>query len=132
MYKDKISLMAFFSNADDQTKRMLRDKIFIGSIVNKFISLKSICKLNNWVNSFYSNNHTKYVACPSGRRHYCGEIFERKYIMDIVRRPFETAKFYTMKNADYYLSKMYGSDYMTPPTLDKREVHCVMELNLGE
>jgi len=37
-----------------------------------------------------------------------------------------------MKNANYYLSKMYGDDYMIPPVEDKREVHCVMELDLGE
>lgn len=132
MYKDKRSLMEFFSNADDQTIKMIKNKIFIGLIINKLISLKSICKINNLVNSFYNKSNTKYVACPSGRRHYCGEIFERKYIMDVTRRPFEKLKLCTMKNANYYLSKMYGDDYMTPPAEDKREVHCVMELDLGE
>ncbi len=132
MYHDKSSLMEFFSTADEKTIKMLKNKVFIGSMISKLISLKNVCRLNNWVNSFYDNKNTKYVACPSGRRHYCGEIFERKYIEDVIRRPFETVNLYTIKDADYYLSKMYGLDYMTPPTLDKREVHCVMELDLNK
>lgn len=34
------------------------------------------------------------------------------------------------KNQNYSNGVVIGDDYMTPPAEDKREVHCVMELDL--
>lgn len=35
-------------------------------------------------------------------------------------------------NPDAYLTKLYGPDYMTPPSEGNREVHVVYEFDLGE
>lgn len=132
MYKDREITRQFFSSADDYTKDVIDKKIMIGSFVTKFISVKNICYLNNWVNRFCKNDKSSHVACPTGRKHYWGEVYEREIITNVVKRSFEGEMFFTIKDADSYLKRLYGIDYMTPPPMEKREVHCVMELDLGE
>ncbi len=50
------------------------------------------------------------------------ETFEKDKISDYVEINFEDKKFMTIKNHDYYLSKLYG-DYMKLPPVEKRVNH---------
>lgn len=70
-----------------------------------------------------------YVAVPSGRKHYFGELKPRAQFFAVEKRRFGEREFYFPKNMDWYLSYMYG-DYCTLPPEEKREHHVVYRLKL--
>lgn len=100
-------------------------------LIEKICSTKNWCLLNNCWNSLCANNNSKFVACPSGRKHYFGELYPRDLVCNIYYADFENIKMRVMDGYDYYFRKLYGDDYMTPP-IEKREIHSIIELDLGK
>lgn len=43
---------------------------------------------------------------------------------------FENMPLKLMKDPSYYLNRLYGSDYMQIPDVDKREKHCIIECKI--
>ena len=73
------------------------------------------------------NESSKYLTIPAGRKHYFGEMMERKDILPGYRTEYEGKSLYVFQNVDKYLRKVYGSDYMTPPPADKIEKHAFLK-----
>lgn len=95
-----------------------------------FFSIIPIKKLISWCefwNSCCKNSNTKFVAIPTGRKHFWGEIYERKEMCFFRKAQFETEHFNIPIHAEKYLSRFYGS-YMQIPPADKRERHLFLEL----
>ena len=131
-YKDKEFYLNSFSNADKTTVKAIKDKIMIGRIFTLFLSTKKWTKMTNHWNSICTNNKSLYVSVPSGRKHYFGELYLREKMRNRKKVLFENIELPVMQDYDYYFTKLYGSDYMTPPPEKDREVHCVFELDFGD
>lgn len=80
----------------------------------------------------YRNERTSLCGTPSGRKHYFGEIWEKKDVFPGKIVPFagKTARVYT--DSHKYLSHMYGADYMTPPPVEEREHHLARGMRTKE
>lgn len=127
---DQNILLEFYSNADKAVLNTLKVKIKLGYLFKMILSLSTWCELNNWWNGLYQNSETSYVSCPSDTKHYFGEIFEKSIVCNIHDTIFENRPLKLMDFYDDYLKQAYGSDYMIPPPMDKREVHSIIELKL--
>ena len=92
-----------------------------------------IIPLKKWIvwccfwNAACKNNESLLVAIPTGRKHFSGEIYERKHMCKFMKVPFETEEFNVPVWAKEYLAVFYG-DYMKIPPKDKRERHVFLEL----
>ncbi len=73
-----------------------------------------------------------YVVCPSGAKHFFGEIYNRSKMCKLKKVPFESSFVYIPEDYDYYLSIRYGGDYMIPPPKQEMEKHLYVKLKLGE
>ena len=73
--------------------------------------------------------HSKYVTIPSGRKHFFGELYERKQLLHTINMEFEGHLLSVTAAYDHYLSRLYG-DYMTLPPEGKREQHVLYDLKL--
>ncbi len=93
----------------------------------------SVIPSRNWFHATdkavrYSRQ-SPYVGIPTGRKHYFGEIFEKKDLFPAVYLPFEDIKAPVFCNYDKYLRNLYG-DYMQIPEEKDREKHYIVELKL--
>lgn len=88
-------------------------------------------RCEKWVKKC-KNNQSKYVAISCGQGHYFGEMYERARLLPFQDADFAGRTVSLMKDTDHYLTKLYGSDYMTPPPEGSRAIHSVVELDLGE
>lgn len=73
------------------------------------------------------NDHSEYIAVPSGRKHFFGELCRRDSYMESSPMMFEGESFSFPKNYDSYLKNMYGN-YMEIPPVEKREHHVIYQL----
>lgn len=103
-------------------------KIFIGKCFN-FFSLKKWVYLYDKWNSICKNNKSKYVVCPTGIKHYFGEIFLRKEYCKTKYIYFENIKVKVMYDVEKALKKLYGNFWELPPE-SKREKHFIYEIKL--
>lgn len=78
------------------------------------------------------NPDSRYVTVSCGRGHYFGEMYEREKIFPLQEMEFAGRKYFMPKDSDHLLTVLYGPDYMTPSDPDHREMHSVIELDLGE
>lgn len=70
---------------------------------------------------------SKYVTIPSGRKHFFGELYERKSFMELQNFKFEGHDLHVTKSYDAYLTNLYG-DYRVLPPEEKREHHCLYDI----
>lgn len=70
-----------------------------------------------------------YVVIPSGRRHFFGELYDRKNYLETVETEFEGRKFLISGDYDIYLTQLYG-DYHRMPPENKREHHVLYQLKI--
>ena len=75
---------------------------------------------------------TDYLVCPSGARHFFGEIFLREKMDGDQRLPFEDLELPVPKAYDYYVKTRYGDGYMVIPPPEKRERHVYAKVRLAE
>jgi len=73
------------------------------------------------------NHNSRFIAVPSGRKHFFGELCLREEYMQQKEMLFEGETFMFPKNYDPYLKNMYGN-YMEIPPVEKREHHVIYEL----
>ena len=73
------------------------------------------------------DNQSEYIAVPSGRKHFFGELCKRSEYMERAAMLFEGEKFMFPANYDAYLKNMYGN-YMEIPPVEKREHHVIYQL----
>lgn len=73
------------------------------------------------------DTESEYITIPSGRKHFFGELYERKTFMQTQQMLFEGYSFAVSREYDHYLKNLYG-DYMTLPPEEKREHHVIYDL----
>lgn len=93
----------------------------------------SLIPSRNWFHAIdkavrYSNS-SDYIGIPTGRKHYFGEIFEKKDLFPPVYLQFEDIKAPVFRDYDKYLRNLYG-DYMRIPKPEDREKHYIVELKI--
>ncbi len=94
--------------------------------IEKWISIADKCfgKINN--------PKSVNVCCPSGAKHYFGEIYKREDMCRFILMPFEDREMPVYKGVHEIMKQRYGDDYMKLPPEEKRERHAFIELDLGE
>lgn len=75
------------------------------------------------------DDSSRFVTIPSGRKHFFGELYERAFLMQTEKMPFEGHAFAVTRDYERYLTRLYG-DYRTIPPKEKREHHVIYELKL--
>lgn len=94
-----------------------------------------LLKFDTWLriaNKWYSickDNKSRYVAIPTGRRHFYGETYKRDKLCEVVKHKFEDFEWNIPIDYDGYLKKLYG-DYMVIPKHNQIEVHALSEFKL--
>lgn len=116
------------AKGNEEATNAFKNKIFIGKIFS-FLSLRRWTILCNAWNSICKNNNSKYVTVPAGRKHFFGEMYERKDFCEYTRCEFEGRNWKIPKEYDKYLTHMYN-DYMKIPDENHREHHIVLEFKL--
>lgn len=106
-------------------RKEYRRRMFLG----RFFSFFPFQKWVNLVDSaLQCRKETSLMGIPSGRGHYFGEIRRRETFLPPSEGAFEGMAVYLPGNPDDYLSNLYGKDYMTPPPVEKRERHFILDI----
>lgn len=71
--------------------------------------------------------NSSFVVIPSGRKHFFGEVYDRKAYTEMIPIEFEQRQFMISKDYDRYLSGLYGN-YMELPPENQREHHVIYQL----
>ena len=117
-----------FESADKEVRKVIEKKIRIGKLLS-WRSLTSWTKRYVRWNARFRNEKSKDVVCPTGTKHYFGEIFPKKIYLKTKMMEFEDSRFRVISNYDWALKRLYG-DYMQIPPKDKRDTHFVMDIKL--
>ena len=125
--KESQYLLSLVEGNKEVTK-IFKTKIRIGKILS-FLTLRRWTLIYDWWNRICKSENTKYVTVPTGRKHFFGELYERKDFYESTRCEFEGRKWKIPKEYDKYLTKMYGN-YMEIPDKEHRERHVLVELKL--
>ena len=110
-----------------ELKKVFEFKIALGRLLS-FASVRRWAIMTHKIYSLCKNNHSKYVGIPAGRKHYFGEMYLREGMVNTVEMPFEGRQWNVAKDNDSYFKALYGPNYMTPPPLEQRESHVLLEL----
>lgn len=100
-------------------------KIF-GKVFGIILLKRWIIWCDYW-NSACHSETSNFVAIPTGRKHFSGEIYDRNKMTFFKKARFETTEFNIPVWAEGYLERFYG-DYMKIPPEEKREKHLFLEL----
>lgn len=76
------------------------------------------------------NKKTKYMAIPTGKHFYKGELFPMDFYLPPVKGEFEGIPVLLPNRYDILLTNLYGN-YMQIPPVEKREKHFYTKFNLG-
>lgn len=110
-----------------QAKNAFKQKARIGKCF-KWLSLDRVTRWANTVYSMCNDDTSTYVTIPSGRNHYFKEMHLRTHLCETVNHQFEGMNTKIPKDYNAYLTKLYGKDYMIPPSKPNRESHPIMKL----
>ena len=102
-------------------------KLLLGRVL-KIIPLKKWLSWNDKCNSCCKDWNSKYVAIPTGRKHFPKEIYKREDMSVYKKGVFEGEKLNIPIFSEKYLKIFYGEDYMNIPPKGKREKHLFLEL----
>lgn len=102
-------------------------KLLLGRVL-KIIPLKKWLSWNDKCNSCCKDWNSKYVAIPTGRKHFPKEIYKREDMSVYKKGEFEGEKLNIPIFSEEYLKIFYGEDYMNIPPKGKREKHLFLEL----
>lgn len=78
------------------------------------------------------NKRGKYLVCPSGAKHFFGELYDSCMFDEPAMVNFEGEKWNAPNPPEKYLESRFGQGYMTIPKEEDREQHIYLELDLGE
>ena len=115
---------------DEQVAKAFRLKAALGRAVS-FCSAERWCRAWNRWNALYRNPQSRYIACPSGVKHYLAETYPREMMLPPAPGTFEGATLNVPHHAVDYLHFRYGNYEEIPPE-SEREAHLVFELDLPE
>ena len=80
--------MRQLASHNPSVKQSVSLKIALGSLIS-FLSLETCAKITDCIYGLCNNNNSEYVAIPSGRKHYFGEMYKRTALIDTIPVSFE-------------------------------------------
>lgn len=98
----------------------------------RFFSLEQWLKIIDKIFALCKNAGSQYITIPSGNGHFFGELFLRDKMAVVKQADFGRMKANLSEDADYYLNKRYGEDYMNVPSEQEREKHVFIRFSLKE
>jgi len=117
-----------FMSLDKDMKRRYRMKCLLGKIFAIIPHRKWVW----WFDRFVASDRNDCPwGIPTGRKYYNGEIFPRNVYMPAREAEFEGMKVYIPNDYDPYLRNLY-KDYMQLPSMEKRERHLIVDLQLPQ
>ena len=114
-----------------EIRTVFRIKIALGGLI-AFLPLPACARITDHVFGLCRDENSEYVAIPSGRKHYFGEMYRRSGMIGTEAHVFEGHRWQVAKDYDAYFKVLYGPDYMTPPPPEAREHHIIMKLVFPE
>ena len=111
---------------DKELKKRYYIKIVIGSL----FGFVSHAKWIYWFERFVAcKTENRQWGIPTGRKYYCGEIFDKNVFVPVTKGLFEGLEVNLPQNTDKYLKNLYRN-YMELPPVEKRERHFICEFEL--
>ena len=120
-WRDRKGLLALTATSPS-ARRTTRTKVALGFFV-AWLPMDFCVHLANGWNRLCRNCSSKRVTCPAGRLHYFGETGLRADLCETREAVFAGVNALISANAESYLARLYGPDYMTPPAERGRERH---------
>ena len=117
MRKNKPLILPYLK--DKKQIKAVKRKSAIGLLFS-FLPLNKWLKLTEKVLSMCKDEKSEFVSIPSGRKHYFGEMYSRKSFFPPKEINFSGHNFYIMNTPEEYLTKLYGKDFMTPPSKENQ------------
>ena len=111
-------------------KKSLRRRFFMGQLFS-FRNYKKWYEKGDRLAQKYKNRKTKCTSCPTGRKHFFGEILELADIFPPSDCIFEGVPSKIYGGHVKYLSALFGN-YMQLPPPEKREKHFIVDMDLGK
>ena len=74
----------------------------------------------------------KYLVCPSGAKHFFGELYESKLFTDLAKHSFRSEQWYVPNPPEKYLESRFGNTFMAIPDDQEKERHIYLEFDLGD
>lgn len=85
-----------------------------------------------WYDRFVaSSKEDRQWGIPTGRKYYCGEIFDKNVYVPVTKGIFEGLEVNLPHDTDRYLKNLYHN-YLELPPVEKRERHFICEFKLPE
>ncbi len=94
-------------------------------------SVMQIYRLQEKLKTFYRNKKCDYMVEFSGCYGQIKQTFKKTDLFPPKRIVFSGMECYIPNNSHNILSQIYGEDYMTPPSEDKRKTHNPTKVDLG-
>ena len=129
-WNDMPYLEPYFGD-NEALRESFEQKARLGRLVS-FLSLDQMSYLTYRVYSACHDDHSRYVAIPSGRKHFFGELYKRSDMCRARKSDFEGRKIPIPYGYIGYFHALYGEHYMELPPEEDREQHPVMEIDFGE
>ena len=118
-YRDRKELKCFFPNVGFAYKV----KVAIGFLLSP-ISIDSITRFAERVDSMCKNDGSKFVSTPAGRLYFFGELFARSDVCKTKKAIFENREVDIPLGVEKYFARAYG-DWVTIPKESEIEKHMI-------
>ena len=125
-YKKKIKPR--LDRCDGKTKFMLKAGYGLGQLLS---IIPARCWMNKLDRMVAKNKPSNYVTIPTGMQGPKKETFLKEYYMPARKGEFNGMEIMLPNRVEDILTRFYG-DYMTPPPVDKRARHFLIEVDLGK
>lgn len=123
-----------FQNRSKTSTELLKATGLKSYLINRLIgivfSYRKYARWNDMVDrAVQYNRDSSLCSLPTGRKHYFGEMHEKKKLLPALYVQFENLQAPVFQGYDCYLKQLYG-DYMIIPPESKREKHFVEKVEL--
>lgn len=99
-------------------------RLTIGCLFSPITYKAMSVALDKWISRY---DATSRISIPSGRKHYFGETHPKAVFYPVRSAVFEGEKAYLPNQAEAYLKRLYGDNFMDIPPVEKREMHAYVE-----
>ena len=111
--------MGFVLSGDELLRLHMR-------LVEILADIDRVCRQNGW-NRLCRNECSRFITCPSGRKHFFGQMAPREEFATTRDIMFEGHSAKVGSGIVKHMIRLYGEDYMTPPPDTDREQHVFLK-----